>query len=301
MKLTFIIVNVSKINDYHGGGDDHLRQASGWLASSAGRGKNKTLHSRLQRGAPAKNRWHRSIALAPISWTIVGGRYRDGRLILLYSEDDLVLISALQHILFCERQYALIHIEQVWEENRFTAEGKVLHERVDAEHHESRRLFRQEYGMAVRSLERGLIGKCDLVELHLAPGGGVAEAVPVEFKRGRTKEDDVDRVQLCAQAFCLEEMFGVQVAVGQLYYLQEHRRTTVDIDGPLRAKTMELVARVRQLHSLGITPPALYGRRKCDRCSLFELCMPKSAGSGGKRVDRFVQSQIRAAREECGR
>ena len=219
---------------------------------------------------------------------------------LLYSEDDLVPISALQHILFCERQYALIHIEQVWEENRFTAEGKVLHERVDVEHHESRKLFRQEYGMAVRSLERGLIGKCDLVELYLSPKGDVAEAVPVEFKRGRNKEEDVDRVQLCAQAFCLEEMFGVSVPIGQLYYLQEHRRTTVDIDGPLRAKTMELVARIHQLQSSGVTPPAVYEKQKCDRCSLLELCMPKIAGSGGKRVDRFVQSQIRAMREACG-
>jgi len=218
----------------------------------------------------------------------------------LYSEDDLVQISALQHILFCERQYALIYIEQIWEENRFTAEGKVLHERVDVEHHESRKLFRQEYGMAVRSLERGLIGKCDLVELYLSPKGGVAEAVPVEFKRGRNKEEDVDRVQLCAQAFCLEEMFGVSVPIGQLYYLQEHRRTTVDIDGPLRAKTMELVARIQQLQSSGVTPPAVYEKQKCDRCSLLELCMPKIAGSGGKRVDRFVQSQIRAMREACG-
>ena len=83
----------------------------------------------------------------------------------MYSEDDLLQISALQHAMFCERQYALIHLEQVWEENRFTAEGRVLHERVDSEHHESRRLFKQEYGMAVRSLQWGLIGKCDLVEL----------------------------------------------------------------------------------------------------------------------------------------
>lgn len=218
----------------------------------------------------------------------------------MYSDDDLVPISGLQHILFCERQYALIHIEQLWEENRFTAEGKVLHERVDEEHHESRRLFRQEYGMAVRSLERGLIGKCDLVELYLAPEGKVAEAVPVEFKRGRNKEEDVDRVQLCAQAFCLEEMFGVSVSAGQLYYLQEHRRTSVNIDGPLRAKTMELVERIRQLESEGRTPSAIYEKRKCDRCSLFELCMPRSAGSGGKKIDRFVQSQIRATREECG-
>lgn len=204
-------------------------------------------------------------------------------------------------MLFCERQYALIHIEQLWDENRFTAEGKVLHERVDLEHHESRRLFRQEFGMAVRSLELGLIGKCDLVELYLKPKGGIAEAVPVEFKRGRNKEDDVDRVQLCAQALCLEEMLGITIPVGQLYYLQEHRRTTVDINGSIRAKTMELIARIRQLQNSGMTPPALYEKQKCDRCSLIDICMPKSAGSGEKRVDRFVQAQLRMVREECNK
>lgn len=229
----------------------------------------------------------------------LGGRNYEWRLKLLCSEDDLVQISALQHMLFCGRQYALIHIEQIWEENIFTAEGKVLHERVDVEHHESRRLFRQEYGMAIRSLERGLIGKCDLVELHLSPKGGVAEASPVEFKRGRDKEDDIDRVQLCAQALCLEEMFGIAVPAGQLYYLQEHRRTTVEINGSLRAKTMDLVDKIRQLQASGMTPSALYEKRKCDRCSLLELCMPKSAGSGEKRTDRFIQAQVRAMREEC--
>jgi len=111
----------------------------------------------------------------------------------------------------------------------------------------------------------------------------------------------VDRVQLCAQALCLEEMFGVSVAVGQLYYLQEHRRTNVNIDGPMRAKTVALVAKIRQLQASGTTPPAAYEKRKCDRCSLLELCMPKSAGSGGKRVDRFVQSQVREVRQECGK
>lgn len=217
----------------------------------------------------------------------------------MYNEDDLIPISALQHVLFCERQYALIHIEQIWKENFFTAEGKVLHERVDVEHHESRRLFRQEFGMAVRSLERGLIGKCDLVEVHLAPGGGVAEVIPVEFKRGKNKEEDCDRVQLCAQALCLEEMFAIEVPRGQFYYLQEHRRTSLEIDGALRAKTAYLVERIRSLLNAGMTPSATYEKRKCDRCSLVELCMPKSAGAGGKRVDRFVQAQIRAARAEC--
>ena len=217
----------------------------------------------------------------------------------MYNEDDLIPISALQHVLFCERQYALIHIEQVWKENFFTAEGKVLHERVDVERHESRRLFRQEFGMAIRSIERGLIGKCDLVEVYLAPDGGVAEAIPVEFKRGKGKEEDVDRVQLCAQALCLEEMFSIEIPRGQLYYLQEYRRTSVEIDGALRAETVGLADRIRSLLNAGATPPALYERRKCDRCSLVELCMPKSAGAGGKRVDKFIQGQIRAARTEC--
>jgi len=216
----------------------------------------------------------------------------------LYDDEDLVPISALQHALFCERQFALIHIEQLWEENQFTAEGKVLHERVDVEHHESRRRFRQEFGMAVRSPQRGLIGKCDLVELYLAPDGKVAEAVPIEFKRGKNKEENVDRVQLCAQAFCLEEMFGISVARGQFYYLQEHRRTTVDIDAPLRIQTAEVLSRIRQLLNLGTTPLAVYKKKKCDHCSLIELCMPKSAGSVGKNVHRFILSQITAAKTE---
>lgn len=214
-------------------------------------------------------------------------------------EDDLIPISALTHAVHCERRVALVHIEQLWEENLFTAEGKVLHERVDEEHHESRRLFRQEFGMAIRSLARGLIGKCDLVELYLAPGGGVAEAVPVEFKRGKNKEEDCDRVQLCAQALCLEEMFSIEVPRGQLYYLQEYRRTSVEIDGALRAKTAGLIVRIRSLLDVGATPPAIYEKKKCDHCSLVELCMPKAIGNGGKRVDRFVQSEIAAMRREC--
>lgn len=217
----------------------------------------------------------------------------------MYKEDDLIQISALQHVLFCERQYALIHIEQIWKENSYTAEGKVLHERVDMEHHESRRLFRQEFGMAIRSLQRGLIGKCDLVEFYLAPGGVVVEAIPIEFKRGKSKEEDVDRVQLCAQALCLEEMFSIEVLRGQFYYLQEHRRTGIEIDGSLRAKTIGLANRIRALLDAGATPPAIYEKRKCDHCSLVEMCMPKSAGAGGKQVDKFMQTQIHAARAEC--
>jgi CRISPR-associated exonuclease Cas4 len=211
----------------------------------------------------------------------------------VYSEDELVPISALQHALFCERQYALIHLEQVWEENRFTAEGRVLHERVDAEHHESRRLFKQEYGMAVRSLQWGLIGKCDLVELWYAKDGSVEKISPVEFKRGRKKADDIDLVQLCAQVLCLEEMFGIEIDGGQFYYLQEHRRKSEAVDTPLREKTTALIERIMKIRETGKTAAAKYEKRKCDNCSMVDLCMPKSTGSRYKHVDQFIETQLR--------
>lgn len=217
----------------------------------------------------------------------------------MFAEDDLLPISGLQHVLYCERQFALIHVEQLWEENRFTAEGEVLHERVDVEHHESRRLFRQEYGMAVRSLELGIIGKCDLVELYLKPAGGVAEASPVEFKRGKDKEGDCDRVQLCAQAICLEEMFGIAVARGSFYYLGAHRRTEVELTAELRKVTLAAIDRARRLVDTGETPPATYERSRCDRCSLTDICMPTVAGTGGKRVEKYLRAEIAAMRREC--
>ncbi|ULQ60107.1 CRISPR-associated protein Cas4 [Brucepastera parasyntrophica] len=217
----------------------------------------------------------------------------------MYSEDDLIPISAVSHVTYCERRYALVHLEQLWEENLFTAEGQVLHERVDVEHHESRRLFRQEYGMAVRSLEYGLTGKCDLVEIWFDEVGAVRKVSPVEFKRGRKKESDVDRAQLCAQALCLEEMFGVPVESGQLYYLQEHRRRDVTLDCTLREKTDALIGRIRELRESGRTPSARYEKKKCDSCSLYDLCMPQNAGSGGKKVSRYISAQLRYVDRLC--
>ena len=139
-------------------------------------------------------------------------------------------------------------------------------------------------------------GKCDLVELRLGPDGSVVEAVPVEFKRGKKKEDETDLAQLCAQALCLEEMFGIAVPVGEFYYLQEHRRREASIDAGLRQRTESLVERIREIREVGKTPPAAYDRRKCESCSLIETCMPRSAGGGAHRVDRYVASQLRAIR-----
>ncbi|WP_321991568.1 CRISPR-associated protein Cas4 [Marispirochaeta aestuarii] len=211
----------------------------------------------------------------------------------MFDEEDLIPISALQHVLFCERQYALIHLEQLWEENRFTAEGNVLHERVDIEHHETRKEYKVEYGLAIRSLQYGIIGKADVVEFEKDDAGGIVSVVPVEFKRGKNKEEDHDRVQLCAQALCLEEMFDCAIAEGQFYYLGEHRRRSVDLSQELREKTTGLIDRIRKIAASGVTPEAVYEKRKCDRCSLFDICMPKVVDNGGKDVARYVQNQIR--------
>lgn len=211
----------------------------------------------------------------------------------MFSEEDLIPISALQHVMFCERQYALIHIEQLWEENLFTAEGRLLHERVDREHHEARRNLKVEYGMALRSMRHGLIGKTDLVEFTKDEKGGYLSIVPVEFKRGRKKLSDFDRVQLCAQALCLEEMFSVDVPEGQFYYLQEHRRTSTEFTEELRGRTLGAIERIRQINASGTVPEALYRKATCDRCSLFDLCMPRALNRGGKNVLRYIQNQIR--------
>lgn len=214
----------------------------------------------------------------------------------MFSEEDLLPLSALQHTLFCERQCALIHNEQLWAENRFTAEGKVLHERVDAEHRERRKLRRTEYSLHLRSLVHGLIGIADVVEVTLKEEGGYQSIVPVEYKRGTDKIKDVDRVQLLAQSLCLEEMFGVPVPYGEFYYLQDHRRTSVDFTDELRITTLQTIERTRHILTTGETPWPVYEKAKCDRCSLFDLCMPKTFEGGGKKVSRYVQSQMERSR-----
>jgi CRISPR-associated exonuclease Cas4 len=160
------------------------------------------------------------------------------------------------------------------------------------ERHESRRQFKQEYGMAVRSLQWGLIGKCDLVELWYAKDGHVEKVSPVEYKRGRKKADDFDRVQLCAQVMCLEEMFGITIESGQLYYLQEHRRNNELIDASLREKTVALIERIMKSRKTGELAAAKYEKRKCDNCSIVEWCMPKITGIKYKQVSRYIENQL---------
>ena len=192
----------------------------------------------------------------------------------MYSIEDLIQLSALQHMVFCERQCALIHVEQTWTESGRTAEGRIMHERVHEESRESRGDVRIEYGVALRSLRLGLIGKADVVEFHRRPDGAWLP-FPVEYKRGKPKADDCDKVQLCAQAICLEEMLSVAIPEGALFYGQTRHRLDVIFEEALRRKTEETAQKAHDLVASGRTPPPVYEKR-CESCSLMAECLPKT-------------------------
>lgn len=192
-----------------------------------------------------------------------------------YPEEDLLPLSALQHYLFCKRQCALIHIEQVWAENLFTAEGRLLHEHVDTAGGKSKGDVRIEYSVPIRSFRLGLIGKADVVEFRRYKDGWLP--FPVEYKRGRPKRDHTDRVQLCAQAICLEEMMDVEIKEGALFYGKTRRRQAVRFDETLREETFKTSRSVHELINSGLTPSPEYGK-KCKNCSLIAECMPESSG-----------------------
>ena len=220
---------------------------------------------------------------------------------------DPLPISALQHLLFCPRQCALIHLEQAWVENRLTVEGRHLHRRAHEASDERRGRVRIVRGLMLESERLGLIGKADVVEVEplgeaepdVSMGGlfesvrnsrpGAWRVTPVEYKRGQPKSDDCDRVQLCAQAICLEEMLGVPIEAGELFYGRPRRRTRVAFDAVLRNTTVAAAERLHALIASGETPPS---RReaKCRSCSLVELCMP---GLSSKRsAAKFVAAQL---------
>jgi CRISPR-associated exonuclease Cas4 len=203
----------------------------------------------------------------------------------MYAESDLLPLSALQHLVFCERQCALIHVEQAWIENRFTAEGRALHERTHSLTAESRKGKHKERGMPIRSLTLGVAGMADVVEY-----GEDGIPFPVEYKRGRSKAKNMDEIQLCAQALCLEEMMGLQIREGALFYGKTRRRKRVAFDEKLRAATIAAALRLHELVNSGVTPRPEYSQ-KCRRCSLEEICKPKLF-SLTKKVNQYVARML---------
>lgn len=186
------------------------------------------------------------------------------------AEDALVPVSALQHYLFCPRQCALIHVERIWAEDGATAEGRILHERVDAGQSDRRRGVRTIRGMALRSFAHGLVGKADAVEFSETD----STLRPIEYKRGRPKAHRADEVQLYAQALCLEEMFDRPVSDGALFYGETKKRLAVSFDADLRALTVRVAGQVRAMLAANHTPPP-QAMPACRRCSLADQCRPK--------------------------
>jgi CRISPR-associated exonuclease Cas4 len=187
--------------------------------------------------------------------------------------EDFIAISALQHFAYCPRQFALIHIEQVWEENRFTAEGRLLHERVDSGAAEQRRDMRYERGVMLESQQHRIRGKMDLLEIQ---AGNPPLYFPVEYKRGKPKVEDWDRIQVCAQALCLEEMRNWQIDEGALWYWEVLRREVIAITSELRDATVAAIQGAHALLATGVTPHPIADTRRCRACSLVDLCEPQT-------------------------
>ena len=202
----------------------------------------------------------------------------------MYDEDDLLALSGIQHIAFCERQWALIHIEKQWAENVRTVEGRQLHKKVDNPYiFESRVDIVTARAVPIVSYELGLYGVADIIEFSSAEGPGNTVALPgkpglwspypVEYKKGREKKDDRDEVQLCAQAICLEEMLDVRIDNAYLYYGETHHRVKIKLTDNLRQRVIELSQRMHWLFKQGITPGAV-AKRGCKLCSLSDICLP---------------------------
>ncbi len=234
----------------------------------------------------------------------------------MYPEDDLLPISALQHLIFCQRQCALIHVEGLWAENRLTVEGRQLHDKAHEAGNETRHDVRIARALPLVSYRLGLTGVADVVEFHFPPGadppafpmpisepsdqprvapGTFRQVIPVEYKRGRPKRDHSDRVQLAAQALALEEMLGVAIEQAALFYGRTRRRLDVALDPPLRRLTVDTADRLHELIQSGHTPPAEL-QPKCKRCSLRNLCLPHAGkrASVARWFDRTL-SQMRVA------
>lgn len=214
-----------------------------------------------------------------------------------YEESELLPLSALQHLLFCERQCALIHIERVWRENVLTLQGRLLHKKVHRSFYETKANVTLASSLAIRSFALGLAGQADLVEFHYEVlRNRIVTIVPVEYKRGRAKKDLSDKIQLCAQAMCLEEMIGKPVHEGALFYGRTRKRLVVPFDQALRVATAKAALRLHTLIDAGQTPRPRYDSR-CRACSLFDICLPRTL-SRNRSVGRYIKHALVTDRQQ---
>lgn len=208
------------------------------------------------------------------------------------------MMSGIQHFSFCKRQWALIHIEQQWEENIHTALGKLNHARChDGDIYEKRGNLLTIRNLRVVSHQLRLSGNCDVVEFRNDPQGinirycdGLWKPMPVEYKHGHSKSNDADRLQLCAQVIALEEMLSCDIEEAALYYAETRRREIVEISGELRKQTQDMANEMWQYFQRGFTPKVKTGKH-CKACSLNELCLPRLC----QRVSakRYIEEAIK--------
>jgi len=218
-----------------------------------------------------------------------------------YTDDELLSLSGIQHFCFCKRQWALIHIEQQWQENLRTQEGRFVHERVDDPFfNESREDVILSRAFPLVSYTLGLTGIADVIEYTRFDAGipvpdhaGLWLMKPVEYKRGKPKIDERDEVQLCAQAMCLEEMFGVRISAADFYYNEIRRRQPLAITDDLRGTVRTLACEMHEVFRKGITPEAEPGKN-CSLCSLVDICVPKLTKKK-KPVRKYIGNHIREA------
>jgi len=216
----------------------------------------------------------------------------------MYAEDELLPVSALQHLLFCERRAALICLERLWQDNTATVEGSIMHERTHQDGTESRPDIRIARGLWLRSLKYGLYGMADVIEFHRATPGSPGSVnlpgdtgswipYPVEYKRGRLRGEASFEVQVCAQAMCLEEMLGITVQVGALYYGKSRKRKEILFDATLRSSVESASLRLHQIIASSLTPQ-VSSTKKCRFCSMNEICLP-GLSRKGRKVAQYLK------------
>ena len=214
-----------------------------------------------------------------------------------YAEDDHLMISGIQHFKFCRRQWALIHVEQQWEDNAHTVVGELMHKKVhDPYLTEKRKEVIIARAMPVSSRELGISGECDAVEFHKCEDGiklhghrGLYSVYPIEYKKGKPKLTEEDKLQLAAQVLCLEEMFSTQIPEGAIFYGETRRREPVEITKELREEVRDVFREMHGYYSRRYTPRVKYSK-SCNACSLKEICLPKLGKTGS--VKSYIQRML---------
>lgn len=219
-----------------------------------------------------------------------------------YREEDFLMLSGIQHFAFCRRQWALIHIEQQWQENEYTVAGELLHKNAhDPYFNEKRKDVIVSRSMPVFSRTMGISGECDIVEFRKSDDGisihghrGLYDVYPIEYKKGSPKDTEIDILQLTAQAMCLEEMLSTHIQEGAVFYGETRRRQIVAFSEELKEQVSSSFAEMHEMYDRRYTPKVRWSK-SCNACSLKDICLPKLGKTPS--VKGYIHKTIM---EDCG-